>query len=98
MTFHCDTFVMRTRKEHHCEQCGKTIPIGSGAFKYAGIYDGFYYGHIHDECHYASREYAEAADLWGEEYPYFQYMELEVEDRIWLLITYPALAERLGIK
>lgn len=98
MTFHCDTFVIRTRKEHYCEQCGKMISVGSGAFKYVGSgYDGFYNGHMHDECYYASREYAEMCDAWGEEYPWFQHMELEHEDRQWLLDTYPALAERLRI-
>jgi hypothetical protein len=91
--------IKATRKQHYCEQCGRAIEVGSPAHYAFGIYDGDTYStHTHVECHAAARAYAELNDAWGEDFPWFQHMDRDVDWTGWLLEHHPIVAERLNIE
>lgn len=97
--FHAESFVASARKRRFCEQCGRPIEPGSPYRRGAGSYDGEMYSHAtHLECHEAAQAYARLHRLWGEDYPWFQHMDLDLDDEAWLLKEHPVVAARLGIE
>lgn len=97
--FHVESFVAAARRLRVCEQCGRSILPGSPYRRGAGKYDGEMYSTAtHPECHEAAQAYARMSNSWGEDYPWFQHMDLEPEDREWLLKEHPVVAARLGIE
>lgn len=96
--FHTSRKIGKTRKTHCCEQCGKIIDIGSPASKAVGVFDGYFYqNYTHVECNAAAWEFAKESDSWGEEFPFFQYDDRDIETDKWLIENHPIVAERLGI-
>ncbi|WP_293857406.1 hypothetical protein [uncultured Alsobacter sp.] len=91
--------VKAARKPHVCEQCGKGIAIGDPYRRVSGVWEGdFYTQALHGECLDAGNLYALEHGLAADEWPWFAQMNLEREDRTWLLEHFPIVAERLGIK
>ncbi|RVJ77592.1 hypothetical protein [Sinorhizobium meliloti] len=91
--------IKATRKHHYCEQCGRKIEIGSPAHYAFGVYYGdTFSNHTHVECHAAARAYAELNNAWGEEYPWFQHMDRDIDWTSWLLENHPIVAELLNIE
>lgn len=39
-TFGCEGKLVKTRKKHRCETCGRVIPSGKKALSFHGMYDG----------------------------------------------------------
>ncbi|MDK1386325.1 hypothetical protein QN224_12995 [Sinorhizobium sp. 8-89] len=96
---HSDRVIKATRKPHFCEQCGRRIEVGSPAHYAFGVYYGDSYStHTHVECHAAAHAYAELSNSWGEDYPWFQHMDRDVDWTDWLLENHPVVAERLNIE
>ncbi|MGN7734417.1 hypothetical protein [Ensifer sp. 22564] len=96
--FHSERAIKSTRKQHRCEQCGRAIEGASPAHYAFGIYEGDTYStHTHVECHAAARGYAELTGSWGEDYPWFQHMDRDIDWTGWLLEHHPIVAERLNI-
>jgi hypothetical protein len=92
-----DQRVACTRKEHRCDTCEQVIPIGSPAVHWVGVQEG----HLqrashHEDCREAevafNREYGLSGDDWAS-----IAFDREPEDDAWLLKSFPAVAERLGI-
>lgn len=51
MNFQTETTTRKTRKPHHCDYCGSTIPQGSACIKEAGVWEGsFYTCYGHQDC------------------------------------------------
>jgi hypothetical protein len=97
--FHSGRTIKATRKPHECEQCGRKIEVGSSAHYAAGRFDGYFYTqHVHIECQAAATAYAELNGLWGEDFPWFQHMDRDVDWTGWLLEHHPIVAERLNIE
>jgi len=96
--FYSRRTIKATRKPHACNQCGKVIVSGSPAEYGSGMYEGYLYSlYDHIECHEAASAYAKLNDLYGEEWPNFQYMDDSGCDHLsWLRKEYPVVAERLG--
>jgi hypothetical protein len=97
--FHSSRTIKATRRNHSCDQCGKTIFQGCPAEYGSGKYDGNIYSvYTHVECHAAAVEYAKINGLYGEDWPWFQHMEdSEHEHHAWLLEKHPIVADRLNI-
>jgi len=96
--FHVESVVAAARKQHSCEQCGQPVEVGSPYRRGAGSYDGEMYSHAtHIECHEAAQALARLSGAWDEDYPWFRHMDMDREDREWLLKEHPVVAERLGI-
>lgn len=87
------------RKPQCCEQCNTMIDKGSAAKYNFGVWEGYNYStYTHLECGKAAHEYATINDLWGEEYPWFQYMDdSEHSHHGWLKEKHPIVAQRLKI-
>lgn len=97
--FHSNRTIKATRKAYECEQCGRKVDIGSPAIYGAGRFEGYFYTqHTHVECHAAAIAYAELSGLWGEEFPWFQHMDRDIDWTDWLLENHPIVAERLGLE
>lgn len=97
--FNSTRTVKAVRKVHECEQCGRNINVGDPATYSVGRWEGDIYSfYSHPECAAAAHAYATEFVLWGEDYPWFQHMELEWEDKEWLLDNHPKVAERLNIE
>ena len=96
--FHVESVVAAARKQRTCEQCGQPVEVGWPYLRGAGSYDGQMYSHAtHIECHEAAQALARLLGAWGEDYPWFRHMDIDLEDREWLLKEHPVVAERLGI-
>ena len=88
--------IKSSRKAHDCEQCGRTIPVGSGYVLSSGRYEGeFYSSAMHEDCFQAANDFADEHGLWGEEWPWFQHGDFEREDKDWVIKNYPEVAKRL---
>ncbi|MBX4889821.1 hypothetical protein [Rhizobium bangladeshense] len=96
---HSDRMITAVRKHHYCEQCGRKIEPGSPAHYAFGNYFGdTYSNYTHVECHAAAHAYAELNGCWGEDYPWFQHMDRDIDWTAWLLEHHPIVAERLNIE
>lgn len=96
---HSERTIKAVRKLHVCEQCGRIIPRGFPAqYAFGKYYGDTYSTYTHVECHAAARAYAELNDTWGEDYPWFQHMDRDVDWTDWLLEHHPIVAERLNIE
>lgn len=97
--FNSTRSINAVRRERPCEQCGRKIHAGDPATYSSGKWEGEIYSHYsHVECHAAAHAYATKFDLWGEDYPWFQHMEMEWEDKEWLLDNHPKVADRLNLE
>lgn len=88
------------RKDYVCEQCRKTIAVGSRHSYWAGKHDGNFW---------AYREHMDCRDAWlglidfrkedsYEGIPFLCDDDVEPEDRAWVGEKWPAVADRLGWK
>lgn len=96
MSFTRERAVKATRKEHRCVGCERTISAGSAAVRWSGLTDGDFSSVIyHPDCRAAEIDLNKAYDTdWGE---WMGLHEMEWEDWPWLVESYPAIAERMGI-
>jgi len=95
--FSSKTSVKAVRKPHECDQCGTSINVGEPAIYCRGLWDGYFYStYQHPECEEAGMKYARETGYWGEEFTWFQHVDLDEYDlKAWLLENAPAVAERL---
>ena len=57
------TPVKKTRKNHCCAWCDRTIKVGESAVKWAGIWEGdFCHGYMHPECDAAFNNHPDVYD------------------------------------
>lgn len=96
----CSTRIVKGRKTHCCDQCGKAIQPGEEHSYSAGKYDGdFFTVHEHVDCR---NLWLKLWDIRGSSYGDTQDVlrnddELS-EDWIWIKEEYPAVAARLPQK
>lgn len=96
MSFFSETDIKAVRKRHRCAGCGKNIEIGEPAFRWTGTTDGeFDTATYHPECRKAEIALNELllfqdGDDWG------ALIEIDDEDRPWLIETFPTVAARMG--
>lgn len=97
--FHNRISIRGVRKPHECEQCGRQIEVGEQAIKCTGRWDGYFYAtYQHPECSEAGLAYAKETGYWGDEYTWFQHVDLDEYDlKAWLLENAPVVAERMGV-
>jgi hypothetical protein len=97
MTTFSERDVKAIRKAVPCDGCGKVVPVGAPATRWAGLCDGeFASVAYHPDCRQAEIALNERCGTWGDEWQ--PIASIEPEDRNWLLTEFPAVAERLGIK
>lgn len=89
--------VKATRKEHHCEQCGHSIPAGSACHYAAGKAEGdMHYYYEHNECRAAWVALRELRGLyWDEDLEFLNDADIEAGEREWLREAHPVVASRL---
>lgn len=85
------------RKRFGCDHCVTPILPGQRYFRLRGIWDGdpgvF---RAHQECEYAAQQWLDYHDCMSDEGCLLS-ADIEPEDWGWLLVDFPAVAERLGI-
>lgn len=97
MSFVRENTVTATRKEHRCDVCHQTIPVGSEVVRWAGKIDGdFNTATYHTDCREAEVAFNREHGLGGCDWASLAY-DREMEDDEWLVGAFPAVANRLGI-
>jgi hypothetical protein len=92
--------IRSVRKPHECEHCGRKIEVGNPAIKTTGQWDGYFYAlYEHPECEAAGLAYAKETGYWGDEFTWFQHVDLDEYDlKPWLLENAPIVAARMKIE
>lgn len=97
MSFYSERNIKAIRKPRQCCGCASMIAIGEPALKCSGInYDNdFWHGTYHHECREAETALNKCHDTHWDEW--MSLTDIEWDDYPWLLVEYPAVAERMNI-